>query len=214
MKKLTLFLAGFLIAGWAIFAIQSYASSQGTILSESEINKLKSTYPKNNNRLSAEMRDTMLNLLNKIRSKIENMEKQFTTINKKLSEQKGLTINRKSYDYGGGDSISKTDLYKTKGIHPPIKYAIAQDPEKALSNAYRFFDDGPNGLWNSRRLGQLTLHSIFLWNEHQFCSLSLVAMSPYMTNADQICYVYKDVNGWRLYENDRWAWVYCQATCF
>ena len=159
MKKMILVLAGAIIAGGAIFAIQSYASSQGTILSESEINKLKSTYPKNNNRLSAEMRDTMLNLLNKIRSKIENMEKQllqmvvlnnmekqFTTINKKLSEQKELTINRKSYDYGGGDSISKTDLYKTKGIHPPIKYAIAQDPEKALSNAYRFFDDGPNGL--------------------------------------------------------------------
>ena len=104
-----LVLAGAIIAGGAIFAIQSYASSQGTILSESEINKLKSTYPKNNNRLSAEMRDTMLNLLNKIRSKIENMEKQFTTINKKLSEQKELTINRKSYDYGGGDSISKTD---------------------------------------------------------------------------------------------------------
>lgn len=146
MKKMILVLAGAIIAGGAIFAIQSYASSQGTILSESEINKLKSTYPKNNNRLSAEMRNTMLNLLNKIRSKIENMEKQFTTINKKLSEQKELTINRKSYDYGGGDSISKTDLYKTKGIHPPIKYAIAQDPEKALSNAYRFFDDGPNGL--------------------------------------------------------------------
>gem|GEM_PF-5501644 len=30
-----------------------------------------------------------------------------------------------------------------------------------------------------------------------------MAMSPYMTNADQICYVYRDVNGWRLYENDR-----------
>lgn len=108
------------------------------------------------------MRDTMLNLLNKIRSKIENMEKQFATINKKLSEQKGLTINRKSYDYGGGTTISKRDLYETRGIRPPINYAIPQDPEKALNNAYRFFDDESNGLGEKRRLGQITLHSTFL----------------------------------------------------
>ena len=70
MKKMILVLAGAIIAGGAIFAIQSYASSQDTPLNESEINKLKSTYPKNNNRLTAEMWDSMLDLLARINNNI------------------------------------------------------------------------------------------------------------------------------------------------
>ena len=57
----------------------------------------------------------MLNLLNKIRSKIENMEKQFTTINKKTDIQpqhycKGISIND-SWKYISGESCSFKDAY-------------------------------------------------------------------------------------------------------
>ena len=76
MKKLALVLVWFLIAGWAIFAIQSYASSQGTLPSESEISKLKSTYPENNNRLSAEMRDALMDGLTKMDEKINQCDKK------------------------------------------------------------------------------------------------------------------------------------------
>ena len=85
MKKLALVLVWFLIAGWAIFAIQSYASSQDTLPSESEISKLKSTYPANNNRLSAEMWDKMLDFLRRIKIKVSSFENKFITINNKIN---------------------------------------------------------------------------------------------------------------------------------
>ena len=80
MKKMILVLAGAIIAGGAIFAIQSYASSQDTPLNESEINKLKSTDPKNNNRLTADMWDQMLDFFKKINARLGVMQKQLNDL--------------------------------------------------------------------------------------------------------------------------------------
>ena len=68
MKKLTLILVWVLITGWTIFAIQSYASSLDRLPTEAEIIALKST--NNQNRLTTQMWDKMLDLLNRTREKI------------------------------------------------------------------------------------------------------------------------------------------------
>jgi len=80
MKKMILVLAGAIIAGGAIFAIQSYASSQDTLFRESEIDTLKSTDPKNNNRLTAEMWDQMLDFFKKINARLGVMQKQLNDL--------------------------------------------------------------------------------------------------------------------------------------
>lgn len=80
MKKMILVLAGAIIAGGAIFAIQSYASSQDTLFRESEIDTLKSTDQKNNNRLTAEMWDQMLDFFKKINARLGVMQKQLNDL--------------------------------------------------------------------------------------------------------------------------------------
>ena len=72
MKKLALLIVWFLIAGWAIFAIQSYANSVDKPPTEKEIMDLKST--NNQNRLTAQMRDKMLDLLKKLKDQKESSQ--------------------------------------------------------------------------------------------------------------------------------------------
>ena len=216
MKKLALVLVWFLIAGWAIFAIQSHATSQDTLPSESEISKLKSTYPENNNRLSAEMRDTMLNLLNKIRSKIENMEKQFTTINKKTDIQpqhycKGVSIND-SWKYISGESCSFKDAYDVYYLSEDGRFWAWRIENQHLS--YAKLAEQSNNLW-----------------KHQFCALTSVGFKMDYNNEDeeseahdeQICHIFKYNDQRYLFANSSLAHSkkvssesknYCQATCF
>jgi hypothetical protein len=50
-----------------------------------EISKLKSTYPENNNRLSAEMWDEMLDFFKRIKIKVSSFENKFVAINNKIN---------------------------------------------------------------------------------------------------------------------------------
>lgn len=129
MKKLALVLVWFLIAGWAIFAIQSYASSQDTLPSESEISKLKSTYPANNNRLSAEMRDEMLDFFKRIKIKVSSFENKFVAINNKIN-----TTNTNIWTI---NSQITSILTRLSGIDKTI-----EEIKKQLNNL-------PSGWWTS-----------------------------------------------------------------
>ena len=167
MKKMILVLAGAIIAGGAIFAIQSYASSQDTPLNESEINKLKSTYPKNNNRLTAEMWDQMLDFFKKINARLGVMQKQLNDLDYTSlswdSKQKIETIvkevvNRRYYmcKWNGIECTNSEDVYV-----------------KSLNNKSSFFTSGRNAISQATR-EDLVDKSKSLWT-HNFCALNTVA---------------------------------------
>lgn len=183
MKKMILVLAGAIIAGGAIFAIQSYASSQDTPLNESEINKLKSTDPKNNNRLTADMWDQMLDFFKKINARLGVMQKQLNDLDYTSSswdsKQKIETIvkevvNRRYYmcNWNGVECTNNEDVYEKSLTSKPNFFtdgrnAISQAAKDAISQATR-------DTISQKVRGALIGKSKKLWT-HNFCALTTVA---------------------------------------
>lgn len=81
-------LGGALIAGGTIFAIQSSANSNPTLPTDTEIQALKST--KNNNMLSATMRDNMLDLFEKMKNNISSLTDEINILKNK--QEKALIV--------------------------------------------------------------------------------------------------------------------------
>lgn len=178
MKKMILVLAGAIIAGGAIFAIQSYASSQDTLFRESEIDTLKSTDPKNNNRLTAEMWDQMLDFFKKINARLGVMQKQLNDLDYTSlswdSKQKIETIvkevvNRRYYmcKWNGIECTNSEDVYV-----------------KSLNNKSSFFTSGRNAISQATR-EDLVDKSKSLWT-HNFCALNTVARN----GNNHICHLF------------------------
>ncbi len=178
MKKMILVLAGAIIAGGAIFAIQSYASSQDTLFRESEIDTLKSTDPKNNNRLTADMWDQMLDFFKKINARLGVMQKQLNDLDYTSSswdsKQKIETIvkevvNRRYYmcKWNNIECTNDEDVY-----------------EKSLSNKPSFFASGRNAISRPTR-EYLVKKSKSLWT-HNFCALTTVASN----GNNHICHLF------------------------
>ena len=178
MKKMILVLAGAIIAGGAIFAIQSYASSQDTLFRESEIDTLKSTDPKNNNRLTAEMWDQMLDFFKKINTRLGVMQKQLNDLDYTSpswdSKQKIETIvkevvNRRYYmcKWNDIECTDNEDVYV-----------------KSLSKKSSFFTSGRNPISQATR-DALIDKSKSLWT-HNFCALTTVASN----GSKHICHLF------------------------
>ena len=180
MKKMILVLAGAIIAGGAIFAIQSYASSRDTLFRESEIDTLKSTDPKNNNRLTAEMWDQMLDFFKEINARLGVMQKQLNDLDYTSSswdsKQKIETIvkevvNRRYYmcKWNGIECTNSEDVYV-----------------KSLNNKSSFFTSGRNAISQATR-EDLVDKSKSLWT-HNFCALNTVASN----GNKHICHLFTD----------------------
>ena len=133
MKKLALVLVWFLIAGWAIFAIQSYASSQDGLPTEAEIADLKSTNPKNNNRLSAEMWDKMLDLLNRTRGSVsENISSNHSSSEQNNIEVWDFFSTCAGSNLNCNNEVENAHCYRGEGGYPCTDDMVAEYNIKKL----------------------------------------------------------------------------------
>ena len=200
MKKLALVLVWFLIAGWAIFAIQSYASSQDNLPSESEISELKSTYPANNNRLSAEMWDKMLDFLGRINIEVSSI---WWTLTGRVENAVTTIVNRRHY------------MWKGSWVAFDDNWDIYQ---KILDHKPHFYNTWRNSLGSDRTRKNLISKSQALWL-FDFCALTTVVSNW----SNHICQVFTDQSyaqntkktTWFLYENwKEWEDGFCSVICF